>query len=311
MVLPADPPPNLPPAGKRVVLPGGIGVNVLEEGEGPPIVLVHGLPGMAADFRNLSAALVARGRRVIAYDRVGYGHSDLRLDDRFTVAQNAAELESLLGAMELESPTVVGWSYGGVTGMALAERAPDRLGRLVLVGTGGPDSAEARPPEPSLAMRLFYSDAVLRWRTRVPPLGVRLMEVLSDRAFSGGPQPDWWLAGLRANFSRWGTLLTYRGEMMSIGSSLKPAKIRAPTLLIHGDDDRLAPIAIARYLATTIPGATLEEFPGGSHMLPVTHSAELADQIVRFSLSQVSAGTVEIDELRRRLGSHGLGYVVE
>jgi pimeloyl-ACP methyl ester carboxylesterase len=281
-VLPA-PAPELPPPGRRVLLPGGVRVNVVEAGEGPPVLLVHGLPGSAADFRSLSGALVGRGRRAIAYDRVGWGRSDLRPDHRFTVEQNASELGALLEALELQDVTLVGWSYGGLTSLRLAEQAPDRIARLVLIGTGGPDSADARQAEPSLWERLVFSEAVLRWCRWVPPVGARLMAFESDRAFSGGPQPAWWLAGLRANFARWGTVQSFRGEVFQERGGLDPAAIRIPTLLLHGDDDRLAPISVARYLAEAIPEAGLEEFPAASHMLPVTHPEEIAETIVQFS----------------------------
>ena len=113
------------------------------------------------------------------------------------------------------------------------------------------------------------------------------MRALSNVAFSGGPQPDWWLEGLQANFARWETLLTYREELLNLNAEgldrFDPTKIEVPTLLLHGDDDRLAPIAIGRYLATAIPNATLVEYPGASHMLPVTHAAEIAEPIADFS----------------------------
>src|SRR5688572_18559094 len=108
-----DPPPELPAPGQRVVFASGIGVNVVEEGAGPAVVLVHGLPGSAYDWRPTSAALAARGRRAIAYDRVGYGWSDARPDGAFSVASNAGELLALLEALGLEGVTLVGWSYGG------------------------------------------------------------------------------------------------------------------------------------------------------------------------------------------------------
>lgn len=171
--------------------------------------------------------------------------------------------------------------------MTAAMQGSNRIDRLVLIGTGGPDSADAAPPEPSLGLRAFYSDPVLRYQRAVPPLGLGLMKLLSDVAFSGGPQPDWWLEGVEANFARWDTLVSYREEMLNLSAEaveeFDPKKIRVPTLLLHGDDDRLAPIAISRYLAGVIPGATLVEYPGASHMLPVTHALEIAQQISDFS----------------------------
>ena len=78
--------------------------------------------------------------------------------------------------------------------------------------------------------------------------------------------------------------------MMGIGADpnadpadFAPQSIALPTLILHADDDRLAPVAIARYLHTLIPNSKLVEYPGASHMLLVTHAADLADRIVGFS----------------------------
>lgn len=286
-IFPADPAPALPAPGTRVVLDSGVGLNVLDAGDGPAAVLVHGLPGSAYDWRETSDALVRLGMRAIAYDRVGYGRSDARPGNDYLPAANAAELLALLEAMDLRDVTVVGWSYGGLTAMTAAMAAPDRIARIVLVGTAGPDSAEASVPEPSSFMRLFYSDPVLRWRAAIPPLSVGLMRALSDQAFSGGPQPDWWLAGLRANFDRWDTLITFREEMLGLtpesASGFDIRRIEFPTLLLHGDDDRLAPVEIARYLGSQIDGAQVIIYPGASHMLPVTHANEISKEISGFA----------------------------
>jgi pimeloyl-ACP methyl ester carboxylesterase len=287
-VFPADPPPELPPAGDRVALPNGAAVNVVAEGRGRPVVLVHGLPGSAYDWRALAPELAARDRRAIAYGRVGYGRSDPRPDGRYTPQANAEELVALLEKLDARDATVVGWSYGGVTAILAAVTDPSRIHRLVLVGSGGPDSPDAAAPEMPLAMRVLYSDPVLRWRTAIPPLGVALMKALSEAAFSGQPQPAWWLDGLRGNFARWDTLVTYRSEMAGVGVEDENAddfpadRVEIPTLILHGDDDRLAPIAIGRYLHSVIPGSELVEIAGGSHMIPITHASELADRIAAF-----------------------------
>ena len=71
----------LPAPGTPVTIPGGYRLNVLDQGTGPAVLLVHGLPGSAYDWEPLSDLLRAAGCRVIRYDRVGYGHSDRRRDD--------------------------------------------------------------------------------------------------------------------------------------------------------------------------------------------------------------------------------------
>jgi len=135
-VFPADPPPELPPPGRRVELPGGVGLNVLEAGSGSPVVMVHGLPGSAYDWRELSPELANRGLRAIAYDRVGYGRSDPRSDGTYTPEGNASELLGLLAALDLRDVTLVGWSYGGVTSILAVLRDSSRIGRLVLSRDG-------------------------------------------------------------------------------------------------------------------------------------------------------------------------------
>ena len=176
---------------------------------------------------------------------------------------------------------------GTSTGLDGRRVAPSAM-EYVLMGTGGPDSADAEPPEPPFIMTLLNSEPVLRWRWAVPPTGVALMRAGSDMAFSGGPQPDWWLEGLRANFERWGTLMAYTGEMRgvagaSIDATFDPESLLQPVLILHGDDDWAAPVEIGRYLHTVIPRSELIEIEGGSHMLPVTHAAELADRIAAFA----------------------------
>lgn len=278
-------PPELPAPGQRVTLDAGVAVNVVERGAGPPVVLVHGLPGSAYDWRVLLDALAARGYRAIAYDRVGYGHSDLRPPGALhTVSANAHELNELLDRLALENVTLVGWSYGGATSMQAVVDGTNRVDRLVLVGTGGPDSAEAVPPDPPGIVRFIYSDPVLAWRSRVPPVGNALIRALSGAAYNDQPQPDWWIPGVQANFARPGTIQTYRGEIFDLAADdlLDPAGIDVPTLLLHGDEDRLAPLAISEYLATVIPDSTLQVTEGGSHMLPVTHADAVADAIVAF-----------------------------
>jgi 2-hydroxymuconate-semialdehyde hydrolase len=275
-------PPELPPAGRHVALPGGVGVNVVEEGNGPPVVLAHGLPGCAYDWRVLSAALAARGLRAIAYDRVGYGWSDARPDgQRFTVENNAIELLGLLEALDLENATVVGWSYGGAMAMVAAHRDPSRMGGIVLVGSAGPGVENSGPP---LAFRVIFSPPVLAWIGAVPPLARGLRRGLSDAAYSSEPQPDWWMPTLNANFARPHTQRTYRSEGSDFGSAPPdPTGLTLPILVVHGELDQLAPVAIGRELHRRAPHSKLVVIERGSHMLPITHAERLADEIARFA----------------------------
>ena len=275
-----EPAPELSPPGRRVVLASGAAVNVVEQGAGATVVLVHGLPGSAYDWRETSAALAARGVRALAYDRVGYGWSDPRTDGAFHFEGNARDLLELLAAEDLHDVTVVGWSYGGGTALVAARRDASRIARLVLVGSAGPGLEATQPP--AAVARIVFSAPVLAWLHAVPPLARAAQAAASRQAFSAGPEPDWWRAGLAANFARPHTATSWRSEGVAMAGAPQPdpAGLALPVLVVHGEDDRLVPAEVGRELARRAPNARLVLVPGGSHMLPVTHAELLADEIV-------------------------------
>jgi pimeloyl-ACP methyl ester carboxylesterase len=275
-------PPALPAAGRRIALADGVAVNAIERGQGPPVVLVHGLPGCAYDWTPLADALGARGLHAIAYDRVGYGRSDARRDGDFTIAGNARDLLRLLESEDLRDATIVGWSYGGATAIQAAREDASRMARLVLVGSAGP--TDEPPPGPPALFAVLFSGPVMNWMAAVPPVGAGLQRAMSGNAFSGQPQPDWWLPQLRANFAAPATRLTFREEGARFDpTGLDPAPIERPILVVHGDDDRLAPLAIGEWLARHAQDGRIEIVKGGSHMLPITHAEWLADRIAAFA----------------------------
>lgn len=279
--LAPEPPPELPPPGRRVAVGPALSVNVVEHGRGAPVVLVHGLPGCAYDWRETSNALAERGLRAIAYGRVGYGYSDTRSSTPFTVRRNAIELLALLEALDLRDATVVGWSYGGATAIDAAGIDPSRIGRIALVGSAGPGIEDRRPPP---LAQLLMSTPVLLWLSRVPPAGRAVQSGFSVDAFSNRPAPDWWLPTLSANFARPATLWSWRNEAAALAGKPvpEPSGIELPILVVHGSDDRLVPLEIGRELDRRAPDSELIIVPDGSHMLPITHAELLADALVRF-----------------------------
>jgi len=278
-VFPPEAPP-MPAAGRRIDVGDGLAVNAVDRGSGPAVVMVHGLPGSGYDWAPLTDAIAARGRRAIAYDRMGYGRSDGRRDGDFTVDANANDLVGLLESEDLRDVTVVGWSYGGPISLMAAGRAPDRVGRVVLIGSGGPSSDTDAPPSIP-----FFFRPLMIYVGLVPPIGVAMMQGSSAQAFSDGPQPDWWLPQLGANFAMPNTRYTYREEIAAIGASsdMGLENLPQPVLLLHGSDDRLAPLAIGEYLDSHLKRSELIVIENGSHMLPITHTDLLASRIVAFS----------------------------
>lgn len=275
-----QPAPELPPPGRRIAVGEGVSVNAVERGAGPTAVLVHGLPGCGYDWKPLVDALAERGVHALAYDRVGYGRSSPRPDDDLTVAANARELVALLENEDLHDATVVGWSYGGGTAIEAAGLDPSRMGRLVLVGSAGP--REDAPGEPAV-QRVLFSAPVMTWMEAVPPVGAALRATMSEEAFSGQPEPAWWLPQLAANFAMPHTRRSFREESARFVWEGDPSSIELPVLVVHGDADRLVPLAVGRTLARLAPHGELVVVPGGSHMLPITHPDLLAERIAAFA----------------------------
>lgn len=283
-LFPVTPPP-LPAPGRRVEVAPGVAVNLIEAGAGPPVVLVHGHPGSAYDWRPLMKELAAQGYRAVAYDRVGYGHSDAR-ERPSLVADNAAELLALLEAEGLLEVTLVGSSYGGATAITATRMDPARIARLVLVGSVGP-GIEDRPAPPSFVIELLVGP-VLSWISVVPPLSDRFRHFYIGLAFEPEPVPPEFLTLAAANFGAPDTLATFRTEGRDLDGTadLDPSAIALPILVVQGDGDQLVPPEVGETLHRLAPRSELWLVPGGGHMLAVTRPDALAERIDAFATTR-------------------------
>jgi haloalkane dehalogenase len=125
-----------PFTGKRFDL-DGLGYHYLDEGAGPPVVMVHGNPSWSFYYRNLVLALRERYRCIVP-DHIGCGFSDKPGDDRYeyTLPRRVADLERLINHLVPDGKiTLVLHDWGGMIGMAWAARHPDRVARLVILNT--------------------------------------------------------------------------------------------------------------------------------------------------------------------------------
>jgi pimeloyl-ACP methyl ester carboxylesterase len=236
--------------------------------------MVHGLPGSAYDWRELAPLLAARG---LHRSRTTASATATRTGDPRAPLHGRPERAELLGL--LEAPTSRRSSFGA-TAMLAAHRDPaDRPHRAV--GSAGPGVENTEPP---LVVRVMFSTPVLAWVRAVPPAARGLRAATRNAAYSGQPQPDWWMPSLNANFGRPHTPVTFRMEGSSFeGAPPDTTGLVLPILVIHGEQDLLAPIAIAHALHEHAPHSKLLVIESGSHMLPVTHAPRLADEIAAFT----------------------------
>lgn len=142
-------------------------MHYVDEGQGDPVVLVHGNPTWGYLYRHFIPPLVAAGHRVVVPDHLGFGRSD-KPDDasRYTIARHCARLESLLESLDLQRATLAVQDWGGFIGLYWASRHPERIARLFIMNTfAHRPRAEVSLPLP---LRLF----------RVPGVGELLVKGL-------------------------------------------------------------------------------------------------------------------------------------
>ncbi len=239
-------------------------------GSGSPLVLVHGIGDSSATWESVLSAL-ARRHLVIAPDLLGHGHSDKPRAD-YSVAAYANGVRDLLGVLGLERVTLVGHSLGGGVAMQFAYQFPERVERLVLVGSGGagmevtPLLRAASVPGAHVAlsmlrlpgMRLQIGLLAEAMRTLGSDVGVdaremlRVMDALPDATARSA-----FLRTLRA-------VVDWRGQVVTMLDRCYLTR-GMPTLLVWGARDPVIPVAHAHRAHKAMPGSRLEIFDDAGH----------------------------------------------
>jgi 2-hydroxymuconate-semialdehyde hydrolase len=250
-----------PEIGERVDV-GGIGTNYIVAGEGEPLILIHGSgPGVTA-FANWRGVIpdLARAFRCYAPDTLGFGYTDFPPDIAgFAMNRWIAHLVGFMDALGIEKAHFIGNSYGGALTLALATRYPDRVGRIVLMGSAGlrfavtDGLAKVWGYEPSLeAMRdlmtTFAFDASLVKDEIVRSRYEASIRPGAQEAFASlFPEPrQRWLDALAS------------GE-----DDLRA--LTHPTLIVHGREDVIVPFACSVRLHELMPASELHVFGGCGH----------------------------------------------
>lgn len=256
-------------------------------GEGPPLVLLHGIGDSSAGWAPLMAALGERFT-VIAPDLLGHGASDKPRAD-YSVAAYANGVRDLLDVLGIERATVVGHSLGGGVAAQTAYQYPQRVERLVLVSSGG----VAREVSPLLRLLSApYAELTLPI-TQVPgasavaqalaavlkrtPLAVGRDADELVRVFEGLPT-----GSARKSFTRTlRSVVDWRGQVVTMLDRCYLASAM-PTLLVWGDRDGIIPVAHGRVAHDAMPGSRLEVFAGAGHFPHHADPERFIDLLVEF-----------------------------
>ena len=279
-------------------------------GEGPAIVLLHGMAGTSIAWEHVLPTL-ARHFTVVAPDLLGHGAS-AKPHGEYSISGHANILRDLMVAVGIDSATIVGQSFGGGVAMQFAYQYPARCERLVLVSSGGlgpevgailrtlslPGAEHVLSLACSATLRKG-SDTVIGWLGR---LGFRPGPVLDEIHRAWASLSD--APTRRAFFRTLRAVVDQRGQTVCATDRLY-LTAQMPTMLVWGGKDTLIPVSHALAAHEAIPGSKLVVFENAGHFPhcedPHRFAETLIDFIATSAPAQVSEAGVR-DLLRARAG---------
>jgi pimeloyl-ACP methyl ester carboxylesterase len=272
--LPAEP----RPTGSFIQI-GKLRIHYIEHaGTGAPVVLIHGLPGTAEDWEDVTPLLT--GHRTIAIDRPGFGYSS---GGYVPFNRQLEVIHELLAKLHVTRPILVGHSYGGTISLGFAERYPRDVRGLVLV-----DAAAAGQKIGSFSDVQAHAVQLLQLpvirQVANATFGQLLITLSVNMGDSEAFHPLPVVAAHRhrllainmthGNLEAWaGEMLAANGVIAQIDKHL--GTISVPAVVIQGQEDELVKPIYGRHLAAELPNSRLVMVSGG-HMQPYDHPATIA-----------------------------------
>ena len=249
----------------------GVRHHYVSKGEGPPIVLLHGLGGSLHIWYGVIENL-ALHHHVVALDLRGHGRSEGQ-GGPLSIRQWADDVDALLTALELPAVTLVGHSLGSLVAQQLAVARPEAVDNLVLLG----GISYFEPP-----MKDAYEQRAKRAEAEGLDALVDdwLPGALAPRTSAKLPQ----LAGLLRDLFLRNDPNAYARACRALAKapSLNREGIGQPTLLLVGDHDRSTPIAMTEELHRDIPVSLVRVIAGASHWAALEQPDAIAAAILEF-----------------------------
>ena len=273
-------------------------------GEGPTLLLIHGMAGSSRGWKSVMPEL-ARHHDVIAPDLPGHGESARPTGD-YSLGNLAATMRDLLGVVDVERATIVGHSLGGGIAMQLAYQHPELAERLVLVSSGGLGRevswmirALALPGAEYVAPVIFpgfVRDVGNRVSGVIERLGIRAPRIAEMwDAYASLTVPAHRDAFLRTVHA----VIDPGGQAVSATDRLYLAAAM-PTLIMWGDRDPIIPTAHGHTAHAAMPGSRLEIFEGVGHFPPAEEPTRFALVLLDFlATSEPADGDAAFEILRR------------
>lgn len=279
-------------------------------GDGPVLLLIHGIAGSSRTWKQVMP-LLAQNYTVIAPDLLGHGESAKPLGD-YSLGAYASGLRDLLGLLGIERATVVGQSFGGGVGMQLAYQHPEWCERLVLVASGGLGRevswllrALSLPGSEYLMPVIFPSFA--------RSVGDGIGQFLQARGLRFTRMAEMWQAytSLIEAANRAAFVRTLRAVIDPGGQSVSAMDrlylaARMPTLIIWGDRDNIIPVSHAHAAHAAIPGSRLAIIEGTGHFPHAEEPLRFVEVLSEF-LETTEPSSLGAEDFRDLLAAQGHG----
>jgi non-heme chloroperoxidase len=263
----------------------GTSIYYKDWGGGQPVVFSHGWPLTADAWEDQMVHLASHGFRAIGHDRRGHGRSSQPFGGNH-MDQYADDLAELLDALDLRDAILVGHSTGGgEVARYVGRHGTARVAKLVLVGAVPPIMAKTAAYPGGLPIEVFddIRRGVAADRSQffkdltTPFFGANR----PGREVSQGVRDHFWLQGMMGGLKNELDCIAAFSETDFTEDLLK---IDVPTLIVHGDDDQIVPIANSAQLsAKLVKGSVLKVYPGGDHGLAQTHKEQLNADLLSFA----------------------------
>ncbi|MDZ4772515.1 MAG: alpha/beta hydrolase [Planctomycetota bacterium] len=253
-------------------------------GAGRPVVFSHGWPLSSDAFEDQMVFLGQNGFRVIAHDRRGHGRSGQPWNGN-DMDTYADDLGQLIETLDLKGVTLVGHSTGGgEAARYIGRHGTSRVAKVVLIGAVTPIMIKSANNQDGVPLEVF--DGI---RKGVTADRAQFFRDLTTK-FYGYNRPDAKSSqGVRDAFCRLGLQGSLKSELDCIKAFSETdftedlKKIDVPTLIIHGDDDQIVPIATTAIpTSKLVKKSTLKKYPGGSHGICTTEKDKVNADLLAF-----------------------------
>jgi len=268
------------PFERRHLMVDGHKIAYFDEGDGPPVLLIHGIPTSSLLWRNIIPGLTG-ARRVIAPDMLNYGWSGKPERADVSIAAQARVMLGVLDALGVRRADVVAHDIGGGVAQIMAVQRPERIGKLVLSNSVCFDSwpiPEFKPLQAPDAESQMSLDAFVSMMREFLPQGVHDSQSLSEEAQEIMLAPWSSEEGKRALFRNFRRL---NPEYTQAIASALP-HLDHKTMVLWGRHDPFQKPEYAEKLAATIPHAELRWIDDGAHWLMEEKPQAVADNLRAF-----------------------------